>query len=105
MPATRSSGIRRKLTISHMVSSAAALVLACGSFVMWQYWTHRTALRNTIATQADIVGANAVSAILFRDAQSATGTLAALRAEPAVELAFIQDKSGAVFARYARSGA
>ncbi len=105
MTTARASGIGRKLTVSHMVSSAIALLLACGAFVVWEYAMYKSALRNTIATQAQIVGANATSALLFADAKSAGETLAALRAEPAIERAYIYDRWGAVFAQYAREGA
>ena len=100
MNSPRASRIRTKLTVSHMVSSTIALSLACGAFVVWEYMMYKSALRDTVATQAQIVGANATSALLFGDAKSAADTLSALRAEPAIEVALLYDRSGQVFARY-----
>src|SRR4051812_16344935 len=97
MDTSRASRIRTKLTVSHMVSSTIALSLACGAFVVWEYVMYKSALRSTVATQAQIVGANATSALLFGDAQSAAETLAALRAEPSIERAYLYDRSGHVF--------
>ena len=101
---TRRTGISRKLTLSHMAASILALLLACGAFVVCDYLMSKAALRNTLATQAQIVGANATSELLFHDARSAADTLAALRAEPSVNRAYIYDTGGHVFARYLRKG-
>ncbi|MCX6630787.1 MAG: HAMP domain-containing protein, partial [Candidatus Solibacter sp.] len=105
MDTPRNSRIRTKLTVSHMISSMIALSLACGAFVVWEYVMYKSALRDTVATQAQIVGANATSALLFGDARSAAETLAALRAEPSIERAYIYDRSGQVFTRYTRDRA
>src|SRR5689334_24801982 len=99
---TRRTGISRKLTLSHMAASILALLLACGAFVVCDYLMSRAALRNTVATQAQIVGRNATSELLFHDARSAADTLAALRAEPAIDRAYIYDTTGRVFASYRR---
>ncbi|MEO8372239.1 MAG: ATP-binding protein, partial [Candidatus Solibacter sp.] len=102
MNTPQASRIRTKLTVSHMVSCVIALSLACGAFVVWEYLIYRSTLRDAVAIQAQIVGANATSAVLFGDNNSAAATLAALRAEPAVERAYIYDRAGNVFTRYLR---
>src|SRR5689334_144781 len=102
MPIARAHGIQRKLTVSHMVASTLALLVACGAIMTWEFFRYRSELRNTIGIQAQIVGANSASAILFRDTKSASETLAALRVEPGIERAYIFDVSGRVFARFDR---
>src|SRR3954451_5438034 len=102
MPSLQASRIRTKLTVSHMVSCVIALSLACGAFVVWEYLMYRSALRDTVAIQAQIVGANAASALLFGDNKSAGATVGALRAEPSIERAYIYDRSGHVFTSYLR---
>ena len=56
----------------------------------------------SVSTQAQIIGSNAVSALLFNDPQSAEDTLSALQAAPSVVSAGICTLDGRVFASYSR---
>ena len=59
--------------------SAVALLLACAGFFTYDQITFRQGLIRTLSAQAQIVGSNSVSAILFNDPQAAASTLAALQ--------------------------
>jgi signal transduction histidine kinase/CheY-like chemotaxis protein len=61
-------------------------------------------LRN-LSTQAQIIGSNTASALLFNDKQSAENTLSALRASPEILSACIYTPEGRPFATYSRDQA
>ncbi|MGH7852322.1 MAG: sensor histidine kinase, partial [Candidatus Binatia bacterium] len=100
----RNLPIKHKLTLLSVLASGSALILACGAFVVYDGWTFRDALVQTISTQARIVGANSAASLLFGDPRSATETLAALSAEPAVLSAGIYTREGKLFASYLSAG-
>jgi len=95
--------IRSKLTASSVVVATIALVLACAAFIFYDRFTFREALVRKLSSQAEIVGLNSVSALLFNDADAATSTLKALRAEPRIVSAAIYAKDGKLFARFSPS--
>ncbi len=74
--------ISRKLTWMNMLVSGAALLLACAAFIAFDMITFRQAMLRNLSTQAQIIGSNSVSALLFNDPQSAENTLLALKAAP-----------------------
>jgi len=65
-----------------MLVSGAALLLACAAFIALDMITFRQAMLRNLSTQAQIIGSNSVSALLFNDPQSAENTLLALKAAP-----------------------
>jgi signal transduction histidine kinase len=71
--------IATRLTLMNMLVSAVALVLACAGFFVYDQITFRDNLVRTLSAQAQIIGSNTVSAILFNDPQAAANTLAALK--------------------------
>ncbi|MGZ4819462.1 MAG: ATP-binding protein [Terriglobales bacterium] len=97
--------ISRKLTWMNLLVSAAALVLACAAFVAYDQVTYRQAIVRNLSTQAQIIGANSVSAVTFNDAQSARSTLGALGTNPNIRSAGIVTPDGRMFAEYSRTGA
>lgn len=99
----RRSPISRKLTWMNILVSAAALLAACAAFVACDQYTFRKSLVLSLSAQAQIVGSNSISALLFNDPNAAGDTLSALRNLPHVIAAGIFDKDGQLFAQYARS--
>lgn len=97
--------IGQKLTWVSVLTSALTLLLACAAFVAYERVTFRESALHKLATQAQIVGYNTSSAVMFDDAQAAATTLAALKAEPNVIAAALYDKDGARFATYVRQSA
>jgi len=92
--------ISKKLTWMNMLVSGAALLLACGAFFTYDFYTFRTGIVHNLSTQAEIIGANTVSAIVFNDAHAAENTLSALSASPNIVYAAIYTPDGQIFARY-----
>src|SRR5580700_10184206 len=104
MSKTQQSSISRKLTLMNVVVSAVALLLAGGSFCAYDLYSFRVALVRNVSMQAQIIGDNTVSALLFNDPQSAEKTLSALRANPNLMYAQIYARDGQPFAGYWRDG-
>src|SRR6266849_981419 len=105
MPKVQHYSISRKLTLINMLVSAVALLLASGGFCAYDLYSFRTALVRNVSIQAQIIGDNTVSALLFNDPHSAEKTLSALRANPNLMYAQIYTRDGQPFAGYWRDGA
>ena len=94
--------ISRKLTWMNMLVSGAALLLACAAFIAYDMVSFRAAMVRNLSTQAQIIGSNSISALLFSDPQSAENTLSALRASQNILSAGIYSADGRLFASYSR---
>lgn len=97
--------IGRKLTSISVLSSVTALLTASAAFLLYDLHSFRQYLARRIATEAEIIGFNSVSPLLFKDAEAATAILNGLKAEPSVLGAAILDVEGTRFASYSREGA
>lgn len=93
----------RLLQINFLVS-AAALILACVSFLLYDALSFRENLIHSLQTEAQIIGSNSVSALLFDDRDAAKNTLAALNHAPMVVSAVILKPDGSQFAAYSVDG-
>jgi len=98
----RDYSITKKLTWMNMVVSGAALLLACAAFLAYELVTFRETMVRSLSIQAQIIGSNSVSAVLFNDPHSAENTLAALKAAPNIVSAWIYTQDGRPFAGYSR---
>lgn len=96
------NSITRKLTWMNLLVSGTALVIACATFLAYDLLTFRRDLVRTLSAQAQIVGLNSVSAIVFNDPASAEQTLSALRSSPNIRSATVQTPDGRTFASYIR---
>ena len=92
--------IARRLTRMNMVTSGTALVLACVSLTALDFVTFRNTMVDNRSVQAQIVGANTVTALTFDDPETAERTLAALQAAPRIEGAGLYRPDGRLFASY-----
>lgn len=104
MPRFYDYSITRKLTWMNMLVSGAALFVASGAFIAYETVLYRQTMVRDLSVQAEIIGENSVSALLFNDPHSAETTLGALRAAPHVISAWIYSPDGQPFAGYARDG-
>ena len=86
----------------NLLVSGTALLLAYISFLAYDLYTLRQNLIGTLNTEAAIVGANSVTALLFDDQQAAESTLSALRGSQHILSAVIVRPNGTMFAQYAR---
>ena len=100
----KSTSITAKLTRINLLVSATALLLACVSFFTYDLISVRNALIGSLTTEAQIIGANSVSALTFDDQQAADATLEALNRSPQVLSAAVVSPDGQVFATYSRDG-
>ncbi|HKR32508.1 MAG TPA: response regulator [Terriglobales bacterium] len=98
----RDHSVSRKLTLMNMLVSGTALLLACVTFITYDMVTFRETMVRNLSTQAQIVGSNTVSALLFNDSQSAENTLSALKAAHNILSAAIYTPDGRLFASYLR---
>jgi signal transduction histidine kinase len=98
----RDYSIPTKLTWMNMLVSGTALGLACAAFISYDLISVRKAMVRNLSIQAQIVGANSISALLFNDPQSAEKTLSALKSAPNISYAGIYTPDGRLFAAYSR---
>ena len=97
-----SHSISDKLMRMTLLVSGTALLLAYISFLLYDLYSLRQHLMTTMASEASIVGANSVTALMFDDKQAAQSTLSALRNSPQIRAAVIVRPDGTEFARYLR---
>jgi signal transduction histidine kinase len=84
--------------------SGIALLLAYVSFLAYDLVTSRQTAIDNLNGEAQIVGANSVSAIVYNDQSAARVTLSALSNSSDVTAAAIYTQSGQSFAQYSVSG-
>jgi len=101
-PRIGGASVAKKLTWMNMLVSGAALVLACAVFISYDAITYREAIVRNLSTQAQIIGSNSASALLFNDPQAAANTLSALKAAPNILSAVIYTPEGQPLASYSR---
>lgn len=99
----KEQSISRKLTWMNLAVSGAALLMASLAFLAYDQVTVRGNIVRNLASQAEIVGLNSVSAIVFNDPESATRTLSALQSSPSILAAAIYTLDGEEFASYSRT--
>lgn len=97
--------IAQKLTWMNMLVSGIALLIACSAFIGYDVVSFRKATLRSLSTQAQIIGTNTVSALVFDDPDSAEKTLAALADDPNIVTAVIYGHDGQPFASYSRAHA
>jgi len=97
------NSISMRLAKMNMLVSTVALLLACVGFLAYDQITFRESLVHTLSAQAQIIGSNTVSAILFNDPQSAEKTLSALRSSPSIDSAGILTAERRPFATYTKN--
>ena len=73
--------IRRKLTLAITLASASSLLCAFLVFFGYEIWSQREAMFSQLRSLAQTTAYNSASALLFKDARSAQGTLAALKGD------------------------
>ncbi len=101
----RNYSISQKLTWMNMLVSGAALLLACAAFAAYELEDFRATMVRGLSIQAQIVGANSASALLFNDPSAAGSTLSALEAAPNIRAAVIYSPTGQPFAIWLRNPA
>jgi signal transduction histidine kinase len=101
----RTRSIAARLSLMNLLVSGIALLLAYGSFVAYDLVTTRQAAVDSLSGEAQIIGANSVTAILYDDTTVAQSTLSALSGSTDVTAAAIYTTDGKPFAQYFLNGA
>lgn len=97
--------IKRKQMLIIMLTSTAALLLACAIFVEDDVINFRKGIVKNVSALAEAIGNNCSATIEYNDPNTAADTLRALRAEPSIVSACVYTRKGDVFASYNRPGA
>jgi len=92
--------IAATLTLMNLLVSGIALILVYITFLAYNLLSFRQAAIESLSGEAQIVGANSESAIVFDDKSSAEITLSALGHSSDVVSAAIYTQGGALFAQY-----
>lgn len=102
-PVAPQARIARKLTRISVTASTTALLLAGVILTTYDLRTFRETVRVQRSVQAEIIGSNTESALVFDDPEAATRTLSALRASVRIEAAGLYTADGRLFASYTRA--
>jgi PAS domain S-box-containing protein len=94
--------IARKLTVLNILASVTALLCASAAFFAYDWTYARRSMLNRMNIEAQIIGYNCVTPLVFNDPQSAQRTLEALRASPHIMYGAVYTPSGQFFAGYWR---
>lgn len=89
-----------KLRFAILFTTAVAVLLACGAFLVFEYVGRQRALMRTISTLSRSIAGYSTASIAFNDMARAREALGALKAEPQVIAAVLCTKEGEVIATY-----
>ncbi len=103
--ARKTGSISKRLTILNLFVSATAVVLAAAAFFAYDLNNARRTLVDNLTTQAEMIGYNCISPLVFNDPQAASKTLAALQISPHIAYGAVYTPSGQFFAGYWRASA
>ena len=96
--------IKGKLTVIIMGTTAAALLLACGSFLIYELLAEREIFAQNLSALAEVTGNSVNAALVFHDDSAAKEILNTLRTSPNIAWGVVYKKDGQVFAKYYRDG-
>src|SRR5713226_9781283 len=105
MLSLRKISIRRKMTLVILLTSSAALVLACAAFTVYELVIFRSAVTAELTSVAEIIGANSTAALTFQDRRTGEEVLSGLATDERIVAACIYARDGSVFACYSRDKA
>lgn len=96
----RSSSLSQRLTRMNLLVSGTVLVMAALAFFSYDLVSFRDDLIRNVAVEAQIIGENTVTALLFNDEQSASATLKGLERSSDVVAALVTGNDGSPFAEF-----
>jgi len=92
--------IQNKFSVISLFISLVLISLISVGLIVHEQLSLKRNLSADLLTLADIIGANASTALMFRDARATESTLATLKAKSNILQAHIFDEEGNSFARY-----
>src|SRR5687768_16906672 len=88
-----------------LLTSAAVLLLTCGTLLAYEYAAFRQNTLEQTATLARVIATNSTAALAFRNQEDAEEVLSALKTEPHIAAAALYDGRGNLFAKYPAAAA
>ena len=101
----RNLPIRYKLRLIVMLTVGAALLVACGAILGYQYYTLRDSLRRDLTVLATITADHSTAALSFGDRKTAGELLSGLTEKRSIRTAALYSADGHIFATYRRESA
>ncbi|HEU5402470.1 MAG TPA: ATP-binding protein [Terriglobales bacterium] len=95
--------ISRRLTWLNVMVSATALAITAVALIIYDQSSFRRSLVDNLSAQANVVGKNSVSSLVFADPETAASTLSALDSVPNIVAASLFRTDGKLFASYSRT--
>jgi len=96
--------IQRKLMRIIMLTSSVSLLLASGSYFLYELVTFQGAATQELMSIADIIAANSTAALEFNDPEAGEEILASLNAQEQIIAACIYNEEGNLFTAYRQGG-
>ena len=97
--------VRGKLIAVVVATTIIAVLVAGVAMLSHDLTVYRKSWLSDLSTQANILALSTAPALLFNDRDTATRNLSALQARPAVLVAALYNRNGALYAHYVRPGA
>ncbi len=101
MNALKPRSLRRKITAIILLISFSVLLLAAAVLASYELVSSRRTVLRNLAVTGEITASNTTAALLYQDRQVAYEVLAALRADPHVEMAVLYDSAREPFVSFA----
>ena len=107
----RASALMRDLSLRHkliavvMLTCAASLSLAGGTFLAWEWTSLRRAMVRDVTAEAKIIAENCRAAVAFKDRADTSAVLQTLNTLPSIMGACVCTEDERLFAFYLRKGA
>ena len=102
MQLLKNAPIKRKLMLVIMLTSGISMLLVCTAVTIYELILFQKDATDQLTTMAEMIGHNSKAPLIFEDADSATQTLDALRADSRIVAARIYGNGGEAFASYSR---
>jgi len=94
--------LRKKIMTITVISTSAALLMACLCFFLYERFTYPETRLNSLSAWVQILGDNSSAALTFNDKKTAEEMLKTLDANSHILRACLYDAKGNVFAWYAK---
>ena len=98
----RNLPIRQKVSAIVMLTTSCALLLACGAFIAYDFWSIRQSVAHDLNTLASVVASNSAASLINRDAEMTKEILSALSGRPTIIAAAVHEENGRPFIRYGK---
>jgi PAS domain S-box-containing protein len=96
----KNTSIRRKLMRVILITCSVVLVLMCGAYLVFEYFSSKDTIKNNVSTLGVVIASNSSAALAFDSPGDATEILEALKADKHIVAAALYDQSGKLFAKY-----